>query len=203
MKWAARPLQATLFFPCSPLVWGKRWKRALGGGGLLESWGVPRLSVALSHGPLIKDIISQQNQPRSQHDWECLINTKEKHCVRAKSLKTATSIIASKRAQECCFSQSDECFHCGYFSMLRVTKSFPMQTTNIAVKAYFAETQSWAHLNATKKKKELHCRTTNCATHPHFSGLSRKVQQEPLDKNHRLFVMQNQSSGIESCSKLK
>lgn len=28
-----------------------------------------------------------------------------------------------------------------------------MQTTNIAVKAYFAENQSRAHLNATKKRK--------------------------------------------------
>lgn len=28
-----------------------------------------------------------------------------------------------------------------------------MQTTNIAVKAYFAENQSRAHLNATKKKR--------------------------------------------------
>ena len=49
VKWAAWPLQATLFSPCSPLVGGKRWKG--GGGLLLESWGVPRLSVALSHRP--------------------------------------------------------------------------------------------------------------------------------------------------------
>lgn len=53
MKWAAWPLQATLFFSCSSLVWGKRWKRRRRGEGvlLLESWGVPRLSVALSHRP--------------------------------------------------------------------------------------------------------------------------------------------------------
>lgn len=31
IKWAAWPLQATRFFSCSPLVWGKRWK--MGGAG--------------------------------------------------------------------------------------------------------------------------------------------------------------------------
>lgn len=50
-----------------------------GGGGGLERWGVSHDWVWPYHtGLLIKDIISQQQQPRSQDDWECLINTKEK-----------------------------------------------------------------------------------------------------------------------------
>lgn len=116
MKWAARPLQATLFLPRSPLVWGKRWKRSwgvvvvLGGGGVdafRELGGPPTERAFITQafswvlGLLIKDIISQQNQPCSQHDWECLINTKEKHSAWANSLKTATSITASEMASHC------------------------------------------------------------------------------------------------------
>lgn len=70
--------------------------RELGGPSTERSFITQAFSWVL--GLLIKDIISQQNQPRSQHDWECLINTKEKHCARAKSLKTATSITASELA---------------------------------------------------------------------------------------------------------
>lgn len=74
---------------------------------LLESWGVPWLSRALITQTfswvlalLIKDIIPQQKQPYSQHDWECLINTTEKgkHRAHAKSLKTTTSITVSTPA---------------------------------------------------------------------------------------------------------
>lgn len=47
--------------------------------GIFKSWGVSHNWVWPYHtGLLIKDIISQQYQPRSQDDWECLINTKEK-----------------------------------------------------------------------------------------------------------------------------
>ena len=49
MKWAARPLQATLFLSLFSFSLGKEVKK--GGGWFLESWGVPRLSMALSHRP--------------------------------------------------------------------------------------------------------------------------------------------------------
>ena len=81
------------------LVWGERWKeefafRELGGPPTERGFITQAFSWVLDL--LIKDIISQQNQPCSQHDWECLINTKEKHCSCAQSLKAATSITASE-----------------------------------------------------------------------------------------------------------
>lgn len=54
---------------------------------------------------LIKDIISQKNQPRSQHDWECLINTKEKRYAWAKSLERRPPSLDPYIPQEICFSQ--------------------------------------------------------------------------------------------------
>lgn len=83
------------------LVWRERWKEAfafreLGGPPTEHGFITQAFSWVLDL--LIKDIISQQNQPRSQHDWECLINTKEKHCSCAESLKAATSITASEKS---------------------------------------------------------------------------------------------------------
>lgn len=56
-------------------------------------------------GLLIKDIISQRYQPWSQHDWEYVINTKDKNSVPP---LTAAPIAASEESQNTVFPQPDE-----------------------------------------------------------------------------------------------
>lgn len=76
MIWAAWPLQATLFFPCSPLVWGKRWKKRWwwGGGVFRELGGSPDWAWLYHTGLLMSAGSFNQRhyftaKPASQPTW--------------------------------------------------------------------------------------------------------------------------------------
>lgn len=81
MKWAEMPLQASQSL--SLLVWGRGKRKKGGWDGLQSSEGPPIECGFITEAfswvlkLLIKKIISQRKQPRSQHESELLINTKQ------------------------------------------------------------------------------------------------------------------------------